>query len=112
MNNVAIASMIALYVFSFANVMIAWPYNDDCITPGTEKNPIANRPCLPLLNKIVNYTQQVINVGLSVANIVIGVTFVVKLMATKIPNVVRLNQFFTNYITTTIIDNLECSLSC
>lgn len=84
----AIVFVVALYVFSFANVMIAWPYGNQCITPGTETNPIANRPCLPLLNKIFNYTQQILNVLLSLLNIVIGVIFAVKLRQTKITNIV------------------------
>lgn len=87
-NYMAIGFMLALYVFSFLNVMIAWPYDNECVSQGTENNPIANRPCLPLLNKIVNYTQQIINVVLSLANILIGSVFMVKLRSIKISNVV------------------------
>ena len=61
----------------------------DCNAPGTEDNPIANRPCLPILNQVVNYTQPVIKLALAVANIGLGVEFIRALSAAKIKNVVR-----------------------
>ena len=105
---VSSGALLLLYAFSIANVLIAWPYNGQCIDPGTETNPIGNRPCLPLLNKIVNYTQQSINVCLSIANIVIAIVFVKKLIATKIPNVVsERKSFVLLFILTTFLSISE-----
>jgi len=86
-SRIALAVVVLLYCFSFLNVMIAWPYHDDCNEVGTEEDPIANRPCLPLLNKVVNYTQSVIKTSLSIANICLGVAFIHALISAKIQNV-------------------------
>ena len=84
----AVVCMLALYASSVGTVMIAWPYDGACITKGTENNPIANRPCLPLLNKIVDFVLKSVGVAISLLNIAIGVIFVVKLRKAGIRNVV------------------------
>ncbi|KAI1705149.1 hypothetical protein Ddc_15855 [Ditylenchus destructor] len=78
--------MSLLYAFSVFNVMIAWPYAGDCNEPGTEENPIANRPCLPLLNKIVNFTQQIIKSAFASVNFIISILFLYQLFKVKIKN--------------------------
>ncbi|KAI1706506.1 hypothetical protein DdX_12966 [Ditylenchus destructor] len=78
--------MSLLYAFSVFNVLIAWPYADYCNEPGTEENPIANRPCLPLLNKIVNFTQQTIKSSFASVNFIISILFLYQLFKVKIKN--------------------------
>ena len=90
----AVVCMLALYASSVGTVMIAWPYDDKCVTPGTENNPIANRPCLPLLNKIVDFVLKSVGVAISLLNIAIGVIFVVKLRKAAIRNVVCFAQLY------------------
>lgn len=80
--------MAAIYAFSVANVLIAWPHTNDCNVPGTEQNPIAIRPCLPLLNKVFNYVQLSGTALLSLANICLGAALLQALWARKITNIV------------------------
>lgn len=76
----------------WCNCCLSCVYFADCNAPGTEDNPIANRPCLPLLNLIINYGQMVLKLLLGVINIVMGVAFVKELMAAKIRNVVGITD--------------------
>ena len=66
--------------------------HSDCNPPGTEDNPIPNRPCLPILNQVINYTHQVVKVTLSIANIGLGLEFIRTLSAAKIKNVVSCGE--------------------
>lgn len=68
---VSIGALLFFYAFSLAKLMIALSIN------------------VPLLLKIVNFTQQIIIVALSISNIIVAIVFVKKFIATKIANVVR-----------------------
>ena len=79
-------------------VLVSCVYFADCNAPGTEDNPIANRPCLPLLNLVINYGQMGLKLLLGVINIFMGVAFVKELMAAKIRNVVSSTDWLNRYL--------------
>ncbi|KAI1704818.1 serpentine type 7TM GPCR receptor class ab chemoreceptor domain-containing protein [Ditylenchus destructor] len=78
--------VIILYSFDIFNVLLARPYTGLCHVPGTENNPVIIQECLPILNRIVNFTFQILKVLFPAANFIISILFLRQLSKTKIPN--------------------------
>ncbi|KAI1732695.1 hypothetical protein Ddc_01578 [Ditylenchus destructor] len=64
-----------------------WSFWVECLDPGTENNPIGNRPCLPIINQIVNFTYEVIKVLFATLNLTITLMFLYMLYRAKVANI-------------------------
>ncbi|KAI1726205.1 hypothetical protein DdX_02907 [Ditylenchus destructor] len=59
----------------------------ECLDPGTENNPIGNRPCLPIINQIVNFAYEVIKVLFATLNLTVTLMFLYMLYRAKVANI-------------------------